>query len=314
MAHKNRFWSILPPSSSQSFVSPQVAYTNDLTLSAFATNAVEGEIGVVNVATGAIVTGITTDVCVAGVKYQLIQKRDGQVEFSPVFTTAALRRKQAYVAPVKQVRTVTATGLTIAVGDELEIMVIDETTPFMPYPTRTYHHVCTTTVLNDEIGKLRTLMNNDKYGPNQDGERLTVASGTNAAIIITGRYDFQRFSVVARGKLQGAPTTVALTTPVNFGSGSPTQVGVYNEASDVVKGIKHLYHNASHGWSQPADFGTATNFVSAGLAYITYHINSERTEVSPTPLQKHEISSSFYIFVPNSGTTPVTLLDLILGV
>jgi len=316
MAHKNRFWSILPPSSSQAFVSPLIPLTTDQTIRDFALNAPEGELGIVNVATGGMVigSGIAPFLAIeAGKTYQIVQKRDGQLEYSPKFTKSSLIKKQAYVAPVKQVWTVAAAGLTVAVGDELEVLIIDETTPFMPYPTRSYHHVCTSAVLNDEIGKLRTLINNKKYGPNKDGEDLVVATGSTSSIILTAKYFFQRFKVVVRGKLQGSPTTVTQTTAVNFGSGSPTQVGVYEDASDIVKGVTHAHHNASHGYSQPGDFGIPTKFTNAALTYTTFHINSERVEASPTPKQEHKLSSSFYLFVPVGGGGPEALLTTALG-
>lgn len=313
MAHKNRFWSILPPSSSQAFVAPYIPFSTDATIRDFAVNAPEGELGIVNVATGAMVTGITTDVIAAGSTYQVVQKRDGQIEFSPKFTKSSLIKKQAYVAPVKQVWTVAAAGLTVAVGDELEVLIIDETTPFMPYPTRSYHHVCTSAVLNDQIGLVRTLINNKKYGPNLNGEDLVVASGSTSSIVLTAKYFFQRFKVVLRGKLNGSPVTLTQTTAVNFGSGSPTQVGVYEDASDIVKGVTHAHHNASYGYSQPGDFGAPTKFTNAALTYTTYHINSERTEKSPTPVQEHKLSSSFYLFVPPGGSGADAVLTAALG-
>lgn len=84
------------------FVSPAIEYTDDTTYTAFITNAVEGEIGVF-LDTGAVRTTALT----SGLKFFIAQKRDGNVNKTPLITFGTdqlnAARRTAYDAPVKKV-------------------------------------------------------------------------------------------------------------------------------------------------------------------------------------------------------------------
>ncbi len=84
------------------FVSPAIEYTDDTTYTAFISNAVEGEIGVF-LDTGAVRTTLLT----SGLKFFIAQKRDGNVNKTPLITFGTdhlnAARRTAYDAPVKKV-------------------------------------------------------------------------------------------------------------------------------------------------------------------------------------------------------------------
>lgn len=303
MAYKNRFWSTLAPSNNLAFVAKAVEYTTDNTFEDFIANAVEGEIGLYNAATNILVDpdADPAETIVAGQEYFFAQKRDGLIEVSPNFKTTDTLKRQAYVAPVKQVITATTTGTTIAIGDVLEVLVLDKTTPGMPYPSRRYNHICKSTTLNTEIDLLVALINNPKTMANKGGEDLVVAARSSSNITFTAKYFGQMFDIVLGGKFEGK--TVATTTAVNFGSGSPDQVKVYEEQSDIVKGAKHAYTTSSPT-ALPAQYGLQTSFVDPAGTYNCYFITRTRTEPSPTPKQEHTYTDSFYVFVPTGGTNP----------
>src|SRR5688572_25113113 len=107
MAYKNRFHKTTLGVDAETFVVKAVEYSNDTDIKSFVANAVEGEMAVFNAETGEILTAAAA----VGDKIFLGLKRDGNLERSVTFEVkAGIVKKIAYVAPVKQVSTVTTSA------------------------------------------------------------------------------------------------------------------------------------------------------------------------------------------------------------
>lgn len=116
MATKNRFFKTTQGVDAQVFVGKAVAYTDDTTLKAFAANAVEGEVAIINAETNAVLSTLAS----AGTKVYFALKRDGNIETSTPFTIGkADLKKIVYSAPVKHQITVESSGTpaTLTVGN-----------------------------------------------------------------------------------------------------------------------------------------------------------------------------------------------------
>lgn len=113
----NNFWKTLGHKRLEVIVGSAVAYTDDTTYEAFIANAVEGEIGFFNAATGATITGAIG----ATTRFFLALKRGGRVhKTTPSLGSEVTKEKVAYVAPVKQIS-------TIAFGTRASLVVQDLT-------------------------------------------------------------------------------------------------------------------------------------------------------------------------------------------
>jgi len=107
MAYKNRFYKTTLGYDAEVLVTKAVEYSDDTDIKSFVANAVEGEVAVFNAATGAILTSAAA----VGTEVFIGLKRDGNLERTSSFVIeAGMLTKIAYVAPVKQVTTITTTG------------------------------------------------------------------------------------------------------------------------------------------------------------------------------------------------------------
>lgn len=111
----NDFWKTLNLKRIQVLVGSAVAYTDSTTYAGFLTEAVEGEIGFFNAATGAVLTGAIG----ATTKFFAALKRDGRImKMTPALGSEVTKSKTAYAAPVKQVVDVfVGTAATLTVGN-----------------------------------------------------------------------------------------------------------------------------------------------------------------------------------------------------
>lgn len=111
----NSYWKTLNEKRIQALVGSAVAYSDSTTYTAFLTEAVEGEIGIFNNTTGALITGAIG----ATTKFFAALKRDGRImKMTPVLKSDATVSKVAYSAPAKQVTDVfTGTVATLTVGN-----------------------------------------------------------------------------------------------------------------------------------------------------------------------------------------------------
>ena len=104
---------------------------------------------------------------------------------------------------------------------------------------------------------------------------------------------------------------VAITTKLNLGSGYPAQVRLMEKDADTFKGVTH--QDTNNTTAQAADFGLPTSFVDSSKTYDTYTITVEKTENSPTPVEKHMRTAITCLYIPvhaNASTKLATVLGL----
>lgn len=107
MAYKNRFHKTTLGVDAEVLVTKGVEYTTDADLKDFQANAVEGEIAVINADTNAVLSAAAA----VGTNVFIAMKRDGNVERTTTFKVqAGMMVKNAYVAPVKQISTITVSA------------------------------------------------------------------------------------------------------------------------------------------------------------------------------------------------------------
>lgn len=111
----NNFWKTLGQKRIQALVGSAVAYSDSATYEAFLTEAVEGEIGFFNAATGVLLTGAIG----SSTKFFAALKRGTRVmKTTPSLGSEVNKSKTAYSAPVKQVTDVSfGTRATLTVGN-----------------------------------------------------------------------------------------------------------------------------------------------------------------------------------------------------
>ena len=319
MAYSNRFWRTLPNSNALSYVGSAVAYTTDATYKEFVANSANGEVGIYNADTFALLAGLSgsplaADDIDAGVRFFFAVNRGGTIEISPIFTKGvAVITKTAYVAPVKAVWTIVTSG-TLAAGDILEVSIIDQTTAFVPYPTMRYQYVVPAagSTLTDGITALAAIINSTTTPPNRGGNKLVTAAVVSTDDLqITADYYGSNIKVMTGYKLSDIGTTTN-GTKMNLGSGVPAHVQQYQNSSDIMKGVTHLYTN--HATAQPADFGLPASNINASGTYVTYQFLHENSEWSPTPVEKHFRKQQVLLFIEDGATDPIAAIDGALGV
>jgi hypothetical protein len=303
---KNRFYKSTLGENAEVLVAKNVAYTTDATVELFVANAVEGEVGIYNVTTGALLDGLAA--ATAGDKLIIIQKKDGVLfQSSPfVFGTDAIEQ-QVYVAPVKQTTVIAIAG-TIAVGDELQVTVIELTPGKEPFPRFVYNRVCATTTLATEVTALVALINNADDPTNKDQDPVVDATVTDTDNITLISKDASRiFRIAVSGRLAEISTN-SITVKPKHGSGSYDQVSQMERIGNIFAGHHAEYTDERY---TSAEFGEPAKFAASGLLYDIILITRQNTEVSPTPKQKHFHQLKTFFCVPTVGG-PKAAVDTIL--
>ena len=307
MAQKSRFFRTTKGFNAEVIVAKNVAYTTDATIALFVDNAVEGEIGVYNYDTGALIGAnvpITT-----GTVFTILEKRDGGIlRTTPATFGVNVIKKTAYTAPVKQIGTVTFTGTigtNFVIGDEISVQVIETTPGAEPFPRVTYDYVVkagdtvTTiaTALKNKINNLNAL-------ENQDGRAFVTATNAAGVLTITAMYFQSSFTIATPGKSYEIATVVPRATPYKQGSGFYEQVASIETEGNIFDGITTQY--PGDGFA-PGDFGSPTRFSTEGLFYDTYNIQAVKNEKSPTPINQHHHYWDALLYVPNAGGPGVAI-------
>jgi len=216
---KNRFFKTTKGFNAEVIVAKAVAYTDDATYADFVTNAVEGEIGVFNADTLAVLPANAN--AAAGTKVFIAQKRDALIHKTTVVELQnGVAARQAYSAAVKQVVTVTVPAFTAAKGDVLELVVVDMTPASQPYPTLNFEVYAKTGETQTQLSqRLVDKINNPADGSNYYTQSVTAAlSGTN--IVVTAKEFGTYFKVIVRQKLADQASSVATTTAFKQGIGT----------------------------------------------------------------------------------------------
>lgn len=303
---KNQYYKTTVGVDQLSFVGT-TAYTAQATLEDFQTTAAEGEIGIFNEVTGALLPGaaaipLDTPVIVA-------LKRGGATETSTPFSGRKSRvQKIDYVAPVKQVTTLTFQGTAPALAkDDIWAITIHETTPGnQPFPTWQYSYVAKAAdTLTTILAALAAQINSTTIVQNRGkGNQIATATSTATTLVVTAK-DFNRhFTISVRQAAWDHLVSNVLTTPFNAGSGTSDQVLLYDAESNVKKGVTTNY--PING--VPSEYGLPNNLVVSGETYTTYSIvNIAEEDSSGTPVDRHFRRNYQYIFV-QAGTAADTAL------
>lgn len=307
MAYANRFWKSIPNSQALSYIAPAVEYSAIATYKLFVTTSADGEMGVFNADTGALITAALA----AGVKYFFAINRGGVIERSPTFTNGVTTKvKSPYVAPVKPVW-VAATSGTITAGKVWEIVIIDQTTAFIPYPMQRYQYVLKTgDTLATAAAALVANINNENYPSNKNGQKLVTAAVVSTDDIQVTADFFGSNIKVMTGEELSNQSTVTNTVKMVLGSGTPSQALMFEKSGDIMKGVTHMHTN--HPTAQPADFAIPPSKVNMSGTYVTYTFQTENTEDSPTPVEKHFRKVTVNLFAEDGAADVLTELDLIL--
>lgn len=302
---KNRYYKTTVGVDQLSFVGIST-YTAQATLEDFQATAAEGEIGIYNEVTGALLPGgaaipLDTPVIVA-------LKRGGATETSTPFSGRKSRvQKIAYEAAVKQVTTLTFQGTSpaLAAGD-IWAITIHETTPGnQPFPTFQFSYVAKAAdTLTTILAALAAQINNVTLPQNSGGDQIATATSTATTLVLTAK-DFNRhFKVSIRQAAWDHLVSNVQTTGFKSGSGVPAQVLLYDAESNVKKGVTTNY--PING--VPSEYGLPNNLVDPAGTYTTYSIvNIQEEDQSGTPVDRHFRKNYQYIFA-KSGTALDTAL------
>jgi hypothetical protein len=98
----------------------------------------------------------------------------------------------------------------------------------------------------------------------------------------------------------------------SFGSGTYAQVAELEEQALIYKGVTTNYPGTADRAANASDFGKPTAFAASGVNYNIYFIQEERTEKSPTPVEKHFQDHNIILAIP-TASGPETEVKTILG-
>lgn len=310
-------------------IAAAIPYTTQATPLLFNANAADGEVGIYDATTNALISAALT----ANQKYFFMQKRD---TYSKTTTTTSYdstrTRRVAYLAPVKQVVTLTFVdaGYSPIVGDDLEIALIETSPGNEPYPTWAYDSVIGDSYKGTPTPTLaQALQNitariNDKFDLVQKDDVIngvtpfaavyTAVGGGVYTIVITAGFFEQTFRVAMRGPLLYQGSTV-YTTPFVEGSGYYDHVLSLEAEGWIFEGVTTNYPGDGVA---PIDFGYPTSYVVNGLTYNIYHLDPLRVSPEPMPQSVHHHYAHIYIVVPvpvgaNSTLRAASSPDLAIG-
>lgn len=259
MLNKNKYWKTLLGTFAEALIGKQVAYTDSTTYEGFVADAVEGEVGIFNADTGAVLTAAAG----SSVWIFVAVKRDGQVESTNKFRLQDYTAKRAaYSAAVKQVSTVSFSGTPVS-GEDYAVKILETTPGYQQFPTWYYSYVAkkndTVTDVAREIAKV---INDSDSLTNKNTDPVVSATNTygsiaSAAVDAGGTGYTTAPTVTITGDGEGATATATVA------SGAVTGITITNGGSG--------YTQATISFSGGGGTGaTATATISAdGALTIT---------------------------------------------
>jgi hypothetical protein len=311
--YKNAYWKALLGTNAEVLVTKAgIEYTVHADYFTFVSSAAEGEFGAfANTAAKLLIPG---NAAVAdNVEFFWAVKRDSQVEkSSPITINSVKQTKIAYVAPVKQVTTVTQTG-TITAGDVYAVRIMETTPGHQPFPTWYYEVTARAgETLAACITRLVALINDTASVANKDRDLIvTAAVATTDDFTLTA----QEYGVSFRVQTIFTSTTcfssIAYTTAMKLGSGSSAQVRQLQDHGDVYKGVTTNYPNQG---ANPADFGKPTDLIVDADTFTIYTFTGYRSEASRTPHNVWQKQHNIILCVAiTSATNPLAEIDAIIA-
>lgn len=338
---KRRYYKSTKGENAEVIVGMAKAYTTQATVTLFEANAAIGEIGIYNADTNALITTAMA----AGVRYftaVMWQVNNFGVLQKQMFKTTATvydatrTRRTAYIAPVKQVSTITVsaalvTALNAAIAaqpigsltDQINYASITtiETTPGNePYPTIDFDYefsnpagVTVSAILTNIVARINNPLD---IVQKDDGQQysavLTGSDGAGYTIAITAFYFQQHFRIALRGLFENA--TVVYTTPYKQGVGDSVSVGSIEEEGFIFAGVTTNYP----GLGVPDEYGKPDRMTVDGLTYNTYQLDPLRISKEPMPQSVHHHWAHIYLIIPvpvggDAATRAASSPDLAVG-
>lgn len=296
----NRFWKTTLGQRAQVFIPTQLEYTVHADYKTFVASAVNGEFGIYNADTFALIPGSVTP-SVDTTRFILALKRGGRIFISSPFLRGVKKTRTAYAAPVQEVHTFTGNGTAPVVGDYYEVKIIDQTPGQQPYPSYTYNHTVKTgdTLTLDAICViLRAKINDAASFQNKDRDLIVTAAGAADDITFTAKNVGDTFKVILRNKL-ATSGTVARTTPCGIGVGYYEHVKLLEALGDIYWGLTTT--DAVSQYATPADFGTPNSHVAVGIQYNIYNFSFTNEERIQGPAKFWKYPMNIIVAMPSNG-------------
>lgn len=244
---------------------------------------------------------------------------------------ATRTRKVPYIAPVKQVTTISVvTGYVPATGDDIEIAIIETTPGNEPYPVWDYDAVIGDTgtlavggpsvpvlTMAQALQKIVYRINNPlDLVHKDDGQPCTATYTDNGGgaytVVITANYFEENFRIALRGPL-ATYAAVNYTTGFVAGSGYSDDVNRLEQQGWIFEGVTTNYPMIG----VPQEYGAPTPYTVSGLTYNIYHLDPMNQSKEPNP---HNIRTHFahiYLIPPvavgGASTSPDAIISAILG-
>jgi hypothetical protein len=303
MAYKNRYFkNPAGINSNYSFIgiTKQVEYSDSTTFTLFVTEAVEGEIGVFNAATGALISGAGNVSATLPIFFAL--KTGIGVKKSEAFTLASAKATRTpYVAPVKGSSTFVYTGATVATGDELGFKVMDLTIGGGPVTTQDFHIVVKAGETFDvAMARLAALVNDATSVENRDRDLLVSAAYTSGTdTIVFSNLEFGAIIKVLPQYKASEKFVSSSAVATVLGSGFYEEAVLFEEAANIKDGVTTNYPNTP--MTQASDFGAPSTQAAAGVQYNHYTFQIIASDSAKTVKKVDQYPNCIELLVAANG-------------
>lgn len=314
MALKNRFAKGTKGYNGEVFVAPAVAAATVVDIEAFAALTTPlGQLAVFDAITHNRVTAALED----GQEFYIAQLRTnanstGGVEVkrsSPYVYYKKGVLGVDYVAPVKEVKTITLPGYTPKAGEEITIKVIETADQSQVPPTFSFtYKVKAADTLTLIYAGLAAAVAAQPEAVGLGDDLFVTATSSAAGLVLTHKFEQASFRVATPG-ISYDYAVVANTTPAVFGSGFYDEVAQLEYEGEVFDGVTTQYPGDGF---VPSDFGTTQRFAVEGVQYGKIQLNTYKEEYSPTPVNRHHHLKHLVLVLVQGGAIK-TQLDILFG-
>jgi hypothetical protein len=215
-----------------------------------------------------------------------------------------IAKRTAYAAAVAQLSKATLAG-TVVVGKEYGVKVIETTPGYQPFPSWSYTVVAKTGDTQTTLAAAIVALINDTTNLiNKDSDPIVTATNAAGVISLTAKDVNTTFRIAftadAIADLAATATYTGAGTASSFiGSGTPASIIELEKVGNILKGV--TTNIGSPTGATPSDFGAPTAFASTANQYSLYFFTGEKTETSPTPIEKHVTKHYVILAIPSNG-------------
>lgn len=198
------------------------------------------------------------------------------------------------------------------IGQVFEIGILETTPGNQPFPTYDYQYQSVFGDTMDTVAaNLVNQINNTTNYANANRDLIVTAlyNNTTKVITITAINFGVSFRLLTKYDLDPI-AAVTYVTPMHLGSGFVQEMQLFQDASDIYKGVTTNYPLQG---SNPADYGKPSDMVLTTIGYNIYAFNGFKDDVSKTPAHRQAFQRTIVIGVPSTGATPDAQLRNIFG-